>query len=382
VHVTTSDISLRLLLGPLLRALVTADYEVIGVSAPGPHTSSLAEWGIEHHAVPSLTRAIDPRADLRAPFDLVRQLRALRPDLVHTHNPKTGVFGRVAARVARVPKVVNTVHGLYALPEDPVLKRALVYGLERAASTCSDAELVHSPEDVATLRRLGVPERKLHLLGSGIDLARFDRGRAGADRVTELRASMGAGAGDVVCGAVGRLVWEKGYREVFSAAAALRTRQPRTKIVVVGPTDDTKADALTPADVEAAERLGVTFLGMRDDVEDLYAAMDVFVLASHREGFPLSAMEAAATGLPVIVTDIRGGRQVVDDGVTGVLVPPRDAAALTAALESLAADPGRRAAMGAAGRVKAEREFDERRVIATILEVYAQLLDRRRCAPA
>lgn len=380
VHVATSDMSLVLLLGHQLEAYTRAGYEVIGVSGPGPYAAQLADLGVAHEVVPSLTRAVDVGADVRAPVDLVRLFRRLRPDIVHTHNPKPGVYGRLAARAARVPAVVNTVHGLYALPEDRWTKRAAVYGLERVAATCSDAELVQNPEDVATLRRLRVADRKLHLLGNGIDLTRFDRARIPDARVAELRASVGAGPDDVVCGLVGRLVWEKGYAEVFAAVAALRDRVPNLKVFVAGPFDEAKADAVTRADLDRAERDGIVFLGMRQDVDALYAAMDLYVLASYREGWPRSAMEAAAMGVPVVATDIRGCRQVVDHGVTGLLVEPRDATSLAAAIAALATEPDRRRAMSAAAAAKARAEFDEQRIIAITLAVYASLLGTRPAA--
>ena len=198
-----------------------------------------------------------------------------------------------------------------------------------------------------------------------------------AERRVELRREMGAGPDDVVCGAVGRLVWEKGYRELFAAAATLRSRRPALKIVVVGETDHGKADAVTEADIESATRdSGVTFLGHRDDVEDLYAAFDFYVLASHREGFPRSAMDAAAMGLPIIATDIRGCRQVVADGDTGMLVARRDGVALTAAIDAMAADPAQRARMGTAAIAKAHAEFDQQRQIDITLAVYRELLRR------
>lgn len=377
VHVATSDISLALLLGHQLRAFTEAGYEVVGVSGPGPFAAGLTELGVAHHALPSLTRAVDPRADLRAPIDLFRLFRTLRPDIVHTHNPKPGIYGRLAARAARVPAVVNTVHGLYALPDDAWSKRVTVYGLECLAVACSDAELVQNPEDVETLRRLRVPDRKLHLIGNGIDLSRFDASRIGAERVAALRACVGAGVEDVVCGLVGRLVWEKGYGEVFAAVETLRHRVPNLRVFVAGPFDEAKTDAVTRADVDRAERMGITFLGMRDDVDALYAAMDLYVLASHREGWPRSAMEAAATGVPIVATNIRGCRQVVDDGVTGLLVPPHNAGALARAIEQLASDPDLRRSMGQAARRKARSEFDEQSVIATTLSVYEQLLRGR-----
>jgi glycosyltransferase involved in cell wall biosynthesis len=382
IHVTTTDISLALLLGPQLRAFAEAGYEVFGASAPGPYVAELADSGIGHVTLRHATRSGAPHRDLLALFELRARFRELRPDIVHTHNPKPGVYGRLAAGAARVPVVVNTVHGLYAQPTDRWAKRALVYGLERVASVCSQAELVQNPEDIPVLHRLGLPKAKVHLLGNGIDLERFDPRQLSAARVGALRAEIGAGPGDVVCGAVGRLVWEKGYAELFAAAAALRARFPELRVIVIGPDDPAKADAVPTADLDRARASGVTFLGLRRDVVDLYGAMDIYVLASHREGFPRSAMEAAAMGLPVVATDIRGCRQVVDQGVNGLLVPPRDPPALSGALAELIADPVRRRKMGDAARDKAVREFDQRRVIDTTLGVYERLLAANRSGGA
>jgi len=373
-HVTTTDISLALLLGPQLRAFRDAGYDVVGISAPGPYVAQLEEWGIGHVPLARATRSFAPRRDLLALGELTRVFRRIRPDIVHTHNPKPGIYGRLAARAARVPVVVNTVHGLYALPDDRAAKRAFVYGLEWIASRGSDAELVQNIEDMDVLRRLRIPERRLHLLGNGIDLARFDPDHVDRSRRKELRRAWGIPDDAIVCGVVGRLVWEKGYREVFDAARRLKARVPDLHFVVVGPSDDDKADGITENDMrEAARGANLTFLGMRQDVDACYTAFDLFVLASHREGFPRAAMEAAALGLPVVATDIRGCRQVVDDGVNGVLVPPRDATRLAAAIETVATDSALRLRMGDAGRVKAHRDFDQQRCIDITLATYADL---------
>lgn len=379
MHLTTTDMSLALLLGPQLGAYNEAGFDVIGVSAPGEYVAQLPRWGVRHVALRHATRAQAPHRDIAAFVELRSVLGDLRPEIVHTHNPKPGIYGRLAARAARVPAVVNTVHGLYALPGDPWPKRAVVYGLERLAASCSDAELVQNPEDVEMLARIGVPREKLWMLGNGVDLERFHPDRVSAEQVDAARAAMGAGPGQVVCGVVGRLVWEKGYREVFEAAALLRDRLPALKIVVVGPLDPEKSDAVTSADLGEAERRGgVRFLGLRHDVETLYAAMDLYALASYREGFPRSAMEAAAMGVPVVASDIRGCRQVVDHGITGLLVPPRDAQALADTIAQLATDDQLRARMSVAAREKARREFDQRRVIATTLQVYEHVLSAAR----
>jgi glycosyltransferase involved in cell wall biosynthesis len=369
LHVTTTDISLRLLLGPQLRAFGEAGWEVFAASAPGPDVAEIESWGVVHIPLRHATRSFAIHRDVRALTELHGVIRRVRPAVVHTHNPKPGVYGRLAARAAGVP-VVNTVHGLYATRDDRLARRALVYGLERLAATCSAVELVQNPEDFETLARLRVPARRLVQLGNGIDLGAFDPTTVGPAEREAARAEIGAAPGDVVIGVVGRLVWEKGYGEVFEAAMALRDRTPRTRFVVVGPSDPGKADAVAADDVSRARAGGVQFLGRRNDMKRLYAAMDLYVLASYREGFPRSAMEAAAMGLPVVATDIRGCRQVVEDGRTGLLVPPRNAGALRDAIRRLADAPEQRRAMGAAAREKARSEFDQQRVIDITLAAY------------
>jgi glycosyltransferase involved in cell wall biosynthesis len=377
VHLATTDITFALLLQPQLHAFADAGYDVIAMSAPGPYVDELEHDGIRHVPVTHFTRRMALHHDALALVELHRAFRQLRPDIVHTHNPKPGVLGRLAARAARVPAIVNTVHGLYALPDDRAVKRAVVYNLERVAARCSHAELVQNPEDIPVLARLGITAPKVRLLGNGIDLARFDAGQAGAVRA-EVRQELGLDDDTVVIGAVGRLVAEKGYRELFTAAQAVTKELPNVAFVVVGMQDTDKSDAITAAEMaDVSGRTNLRFLGERRDVERLYAAMDVFVIASWREGFSRSGMEAAAMGLAVIATDIRGCRQVVDDGVTGLLVPVRKPDALTTAIRTLATDAPMRARMGEAGVAKARREFDQQRVIDITLSTYDEVLARR-----
>lgn len=359
LHVTTTDISLELLLGPQLRAFQQAGFEVDTASAPGPYVPALEADGIVHHALHHATRSTAFLEDLLALVELYRLFRRTRPDIVHTHNPKPGVYGRIAARLARVPLVVNTQHGLYAQPSDRWARKLPVYVLERIAAAFSHVELVQNEEDLATLLRLLVRKRKLRLLGNGVDLERFQPRR---ELRREVRAELGIDDKTIVVGAVGRLVWEKGYAELFEAAKATLSERDDVAFVIAGGFDPDKGDPLTTDDVAAAEAAGVQFLGHRTDPERLYQAFDVYVLASHREGFPRSAMEAAACGVPVVACDIRGSRQVVDDGVTGRLADVRDPVSLRRTIESLL-DPAERDQMAAAARRKAEADFDQRTVI-------------------
>ena len=367
-HLTTSDLSLRFLLFPQLEAVMKEGGEAIAISGPGPWTSGLERDGVRHLALSASTRSFNLGADLRSAWQLWKVLRAERPDVLHTHNPKPGLYGRVVGRLARTPIVVNTVHGLYATPDDRLAKRAAVYLSEALASRFSDAELVQNAEDLDLMRRLHLaPRSRMQLLGNGIDLKRFDPGRfTGGDRA-RIRKELKIPETDLLIGSVGRLVAEKGFEELF---AAVQLIGPGYTLVVVGADDPEKRDALDRSSLQLAEARGVRLAGHREDLDALYSAMDVFVLASHREGYPRAAMEAAAMGVPIVATDIRGCRQVVENEVNGLLVPVRDAAALARAIKKLGADVELRDRMGRAGTARARLHFDEERCVAIVLETY------------
>lgn len=373
-HITTVDLTLRFLLLPQLRRLQGEGYEVTAISAPGPWVDDLRSDGIRHVPWPHASRAWDPLADGRAIAQLVRILRRERFDLVHTHNPKPGVVGRIAARLTGVPAVVNTVHGLYVTPDDPAGRRFAVLALERLAARFSDLELYQSEEDMHWARRVGIVRpAKSVLLGNGTDLSWFDPSAVPRRRRVAIRQTLGIPSDAVVVGTIGRLVREKGYRELFAAARAIRTGRPELRFLVVGSPDVDKADVLSESEIGRA-RPDVIFAGWREDVRDLLGAMDVFVLPSWREGIPRSAIEAAAMGLPLVVTNIRGCREVVRQGVEGLLVPPRDPVALGEAISRMVADPDLRHRMGRAARARAVERFDEQRVEETVVDAYARLL--------
>ena len=375
VHVTTTDISIDWLLSPQLQAFIEEGYDVTTVSAPGPHVAAIEDAGIRHVPIRSFTRSMDPLSDLRAARELAGVLGEVQPHILHTHNPKPGLIGRLMGHRRGVPIVVNTVHGLYAQPTDRFRKKSAVYAAEALAMRFSDMELVQNEEDVTKLRQLGAPRSKLVHLGNGIDLERFARTPTNRARGMRLRRSLDIGPDTIVIGTVARLVWEKGYRELFDAVEDLRRAgYDDIKVLVVGPMEPGKSGAVDVASIERMRDLGVEFLGQRTDVESIYAALDLFVLPSHREGVPRSAMEASAMGVPVIATDIRGCRQVVDDGVTGLLVPVGRSRPLARAIVQLATAPGTRSAMSQAAVRRAHKHFDQNRVIDLTLDVYKRQL--------
>jgi glycosyltransferase involved in cell wall biosynthesis/ribosomal protein S18 acetylase RimI-like enzyme len=382
-HIASVDLTHRFLLLSQLRRLRDEGFDVTAISAPGPWVDALRSDGIRF--LPwRITRAWDPVSDGRSLIELIRLLRAERFDIVHTHTPKAGVIGRVAARLTGVPCIVNTVHGFYATPDDPPRRRWPVVGLEWLAARCSDLELYQSEEDLRWARRLRLvsPDRAV-LLGNGIDLGSFDPAAVDPAEVEELRRELGLNEEALVVGTVGRLVAEKGYRELFAAARAVRSEFPSARFVVVGDPDLARPDAISMQERDRAEAHdAVVFTGWRDDVRSLLALVDVFALPSWREGVPRSAIEAAAMGKPLVLTDIRGCREVARDGTEGILVPAKEPVPLARAIRSLLESEPLRARLGAAARARAVARFDERRVNDTIVHVYRRLLWRRGRSPA
>jgi glycosyltransferase involved in cell wall biosynthesis len=366
-HLTTIDMSLLLLLGTELEADVEAGHDVFGISAPGPYVGGVEALGVSHTPIPELTRSWAPTRDLAAFRRLRATLRTLDLDVLHTHNPKTGIMGRIAGRLAGVPVVVNTCHGLWAGPQDSLRKRAFVYGLEALAARFSDYELFQNAQDEQTLRR--VLRRGRHrVVGNGVDLTRFAPDAEGRRRV---RQELGVADDELLVGAIGRRVREKGLVEFAEAAASLRKE---AAFVWVGPEDDT--DGHPDAGV-ASPGSAVKFVGERRDMPAVYSALDVFVLPSYREGFSRAAMEAAACGVPMVLTDIRGCREIGDDGVHVRLVPSHDGPALTRAIRRLLDDPQQRARLGAAARERALDHFDQRAVAQASLDTYAWVATHR-----
>jgi glycosyltransferase involved in cell wall biosynthesis len=376
-HVSTVDGTLRFILLGQLKRLRDQGFEVSAVSARGPYAPALTAHGIRHIHWPHVTRTWDPAADVRAFFALLNILRREQFDLVHTHTPKAGILGRVAARTSGVPCVVSSIHGFYATPEDPLTKRIPVLALERIAARFSDLELYDSKEDLAWARRIGIVNGSRSVfLGNGVDLSRFDPSAVPESRLAALRKELGLPEEALVVGAVGRMVAEKGYREFFAAAREVRRSIPETRFLVLGAPDSEKADAIRQDEIERA-RQDVIFLGWVDDVRDLLALMDVFVLPSWREGQPVSAIEAAAMGKPMILTDIRGCREVARDGMEALVVPPRNTQRLTAAIALMLRDGALRYRLGNAARALAIARFDERKVIDKLIEEYRRLLVRK-----
>jgi glycosyltransferase involved in cell wall biosynthesis len=371
VHVTTSDMSLRYLLLDQMRYLQSLGHAVSGVSGPGPWVDEVRAAGVRVHIVP-LTRAIEPLRDLRAFIGLVVHFLRTRPDVVHTHTPKASLLGQWAAFLARVPRRVHTIHGLYFPGHMRPERRWFYVMLERLQMRPAHTILSQNREDLETCRVDRICDlARLTYLGNGIDVERFHP--RNLTRRAAVRRMLGISDDALVVGMVGRVIREKGYLDYFAAAALLRRTHSNAVFLAIGPYEPWKADAILEEQIHGfGLDSSLRLLGHRDDIADLYATMDVLTLPSHREGFPRSPMEAAATGLAVVATDVRGCREAVVHGENGLLVPARDPDSLASAIARLLDDKPMRERMGRRGRELAEDRFDQRQVFARVANAYSR----------
>lgn len=360
IEITNVDFSLRHFLLPLMRAARARGHEVIGVCADGPLLAEVRAEGFRIET-PPLARSLSPIAQWRALVALVRLFRREKPDLVHAHMPISGFLARLAAKIAGVPRIAYTCHGFLFNQPAPWPRRAASLVMEFLAGRITDIFTTVSTEEAQDAKRLHIHANP-RAIGNGRNPAIF---RPDPEARARLRAELGVAEDAVVITAVSRLVRHKGYPELLAAMADV----PAELWVVGERLSSDHGEDMEPYFAKAGLFGRLRRLGYRADVQNVLAASDIFVLPSHFEGLPMSVIEAMLCGLPVVATDIRGPREQVVHGETGVLVPKATVQPLAAALRYLATDPAARSRMGAAGRSRAMALYSEAEIIRHTLDL-------------
>lgn len=386
LHITTVPVSLSFFHGQV-DYMRRRGLRFLALSSPGPELQAFAEReGVEVGAA-EMPRRISPLQDLVAVTRIWWHIRRLRPEIVHSHTPKGGLLGMLAARLAGVPVRIYHIRGL-PLVTATGYRRWLLTRAERVSARCAHQVLCvsHSLREVAVRERLCPPE-KIRVLGggsgNGVDaVGRFDPARLAPGAGAEVRRRHGIPEDATVLGFIGRIVRDKGVEELVHAWTRLRERFPDAHLLVVGPFEP--QDPVSPGTEEVLRNDPRVHLeGLNWDTPPLYAAMDLLVLPTYREGFPNVLLEAAAMSLPVVSTRVPGCVDAVEDGATGTLVPARDADALARAMSTYLSEPELRRIHGAAARGRVLHEFRQEVIWDALHAEYTRLLGANgRAVPA
>ncbi|HEY8212134.1 MAG TPA: glycosyltransferase [Myxococcaceae bacterium] len=379
VHVATVPQMLFFLRGQV-GFMKRAGFTVGAIASPGP---ALARFGAEQQ-IPTwglpMSRRISPLRDLVTLVRLVALLRRVRPTILHAHTPKGGLLGMLAGAAARVPVRIYHLHGL-PLETSRGLRRWLLKASDRVACALAHRVLVVSPSLLSVAVSHGLVSRKKAAVpasGSinGIDVEREFHPERHREAGARVRALYRIPPGAPVAGFVGRLVRDKGVVELAEAWQVVRRRHRDARLLIVGPLDDT--DPVPPRTMTLLrEDPRVALVGPDWDVAPFMAAMNLLVLPTYREGLGNVLLEAGAMGLPVVATRITGCVDAVVDARTGMLVPPRDPAALAEAMSLYLGSEPLRASHGAAAREHLIRNFSQGAVWKAMYREYEAALQLR-----
>lgn len=353
---------------PLGIAARLAGYEVVVVTRVRQHGDRIREAGLTLIPFELDRQSANPLRELACLWRLWRIYRQERPDIVHHVSLKPVLYGSIAARCAGVGRIVNAMAGLGILFSSREMKTRLlrmpIMAAFRLLLSGSQVRMILQNEDnVRVLTELGIvsPEQVRLIRGAGVDLMEYRVCPEPAGRVRVLL--------------VARMLWDKGVGEFVAAARLLRERGCPAVFTLIGEPDPANPSAIPLEQLRAWQAEGIVeWLGRREDIAAQYAGSHIACLPSfYGEGVPKSLLEAAACGRPIVTTDTPGCRDVVRDGDNGLLVPPRDSAALADAIARLVRDAALRARMGELGRRRAEREFALNKIVGETLKVYGEL---------
>ena len=359
----------------LATAARSSGFRVTIATGPGERADEIRKVGFEHVTFPLERGGTHPRSEFATLRALTALMRRRRFDLVHVVAAKPILYGNIAAALSGGPPVLSAIAGLgYLYLGGGAGRSVLRATYETAFRTLvrpkrSARVLVQNSDDAELLqrRKMARPEQIVIVTGSGVDIERFSPSPepAGSPIVILMHS---------------RMLWDKGVGELVSAARLLRARSAPSFIVrLVGDPDAHNPASIEPEQLLRWSREGVVeWLGRRSDIPSELRRCHVACLPSYREGAPLSLLEAAASGRPIVTTDVPGCRAVVHDDENGLLVPVKDAEALAAALERVIRDPVLRRRLGARGRERAEREFSSSVVHERIVATYFEMLEMSR----
>ncbi len=382
IRITTVPISFKVLLKGQLRFMASNGFDVKGVSSEGEELKEVREnEGIVMEAI-NMSRKITPFQDLKSLWEMWNFLRKEKPQIVHTHTPKAGIIGMLAARLAGVPHRLHTVAGL-PLMEATGIKRKILNFVEKL--TYSSATRVY-PNSKGLydfiLQNNFTQSNKLKIIANGssngINTTFFNPAQVSEIEKVALREKLNIQPDDFVFVFVGRIVSDKGINELIKAFSELQTAENNEltgiKLLLVGGLES-DLDPLNPETLaEINQNKDIISVGFQQDVRPFFAISDALVFPSYREGFPNVVMQAGAMGLPSIVSDINGCNEIIVEGENGLIIPSKNVEKLKEKMLTLARDKNLYVKLKENSRRMIENRYEQSVVWNALLEEYEGLL--------
>jgi glycosyltransferase involved in cell wall biosynthesis len=364
IRITTAAMSLDKLLNGQLRML-NDRYEVIGVASPGPEID-LVKKREEIRVIPlSMQRHISPIQDLKSLFELIRLIRREKPWMVHSITPKAGLLSMIAAMVCRVPVRVHTFTGLVWPSRHGIMRRILMF-TDWITCVCATDIIPEGQGVRRDMMRGKITHKKLRVIGfgnvNGVDLNYFQPASDEKETCSPHRTFTFL--------YVGRIVGDKGINELVTAFCRIYEKQNNVRLLLVGSYEENLDPVSRTTQQTIEQHPAIECTGMQDDVRPYYAQSDVFVLPSYREGFPNVLLEAGAMSLPCIGTDINGSREIIINGLNGIIIPPHNGEALFQAMWHVLCHPEKVAQMKHVSRKLIATRFGRHYVWQKLLERY------------
>ena len=385
--VSNADSSLYRNRAPIMLRLLESGVRVYAVAPPGRFVSNIEGLGVEFVPWEINRRSLNPLLELRSLLRLLRIYRRLKPDLVQHYTVKPNVYGAAAARLTGVPVVFGGVVGLGSAFAPGGIKRSILrigvrafYAIGTALSDRMTFQIEHDAELLCGRSARGRRKATVIPGGSSVDLDTYSQESVTQTDRANIRKGLGIPPGDLIVTMASRLLYNKGVPEFVEAARTIRGSRQDAHFILAGNRDAGSMDSVTEMDLETWANQGdILYVGHRDDMPQLLAVSDVVVLPTYYpEGIPRVLIEAAAMSRPIVATTIPGVTEVVEDGVNGLLVPPRDAGALAEAIVELLVAPSLRMSYGTTGRRKAVQQYDDNVVAGRYLDEYRRAWSERR----
>lgn len=370
------DLNLYLFRTPIMKELLKRGYKVYAICPKGDKNQALKDIGCEIVNYEIDRKGLNPFSEKKSINNIYEAIKNLKIDILHTFTAKPNIYGSLAAKKASIPIVLNLVEGLGSFYINNNFKNIIIRNImerlyKKAFSLSQGCVFVNTSDPEYMIKNNIIKKEKVKIIKSvGVDTTKFSMDSYSEKELLQIKEKLNLG-NKIVILMVARAIWDKGIKEYYEAAKIIKAKYQSIEFLLVGGTDEGNHSC---ANEDFLNNGDVKWLGHRDDMVEITAICDIYVLPSYREGLPATLMEASSMSKPIVTTDTFGCKDVVDDGINGFLVPIKDSQKLAEKIEILINNKDLRIKMGKKALEKAQNEFDVNKIVNQYMEYYEKFI--------